>query len=135
MNRRLTLSILAFAVAGLLAGGCRSVSVPPAVTGVAIYMLNVQLPADAVVEFKLATITQGGEVTGIVSEQTMRNIRRAPIEFSLPYRPSEIDSRTRYGVTCVITSGERVLFRTARPFPALTHGAGKRVEVLLETIR
>jgi len=135
MNRRLTLPFLVLTIAGLLAGGCRSVSVPPAVTGAAIYMLNVPLPADAIVEMKLVTMTQAGEVTGIVSGQTLRNIRRAPIEFSIPYRPSEIDSKMKYGVTCEITSGERVLFRTARPFPALTHGAGKRIEVLLESIR
>lgn len=135
MNRRTAFTLLLLAISFVLAGGCRSVSVPPAVTGVAIYMLNVPLPADAVVEMKLVTMTPGGEVTGIVSEQTLRNIRRAPIEFTLPYRPSEIDSKQRYGVTCVITSGERVLFRTARPFPALNHGASKRVEVLLETIR
>lgn len=123
------------AALGLTAAGCHSVSVPPGVTGTAIYMLNITLPADAIVDLKLVEMTRGGEVTGTVSEQTLPNIRRAPIAFNLPYRPSEIRSKDYYGVTCEIRSGDKVLFRTARPFPVLTHGSSKHVEVLLETVR
>jgi len=135
MNRRLPLSLLVLAGLALLPTGCRSVSVPPGVRGTGIYMLNVPLPADAIVEFRLVETTANGEVIGIVSEQTLRNIRRPPIAFDLPYRPSEIKSKANYAVTCEIKSNDTILFRTPQPFPVLTHGNGKTVEVLLETRR
>lgn len=134
-DRKIPHVLLLFTCLALLAGGCRSVSVPPAVTGRAIYMLNVTLPADAIVKFQLVKMTVSGEVLSVVAEQSLPNVRRAPIPFDLPYRPSEIESKAYYGVTCEIRTGDRVLFRTARPFPVLTHGAGKQVEVLLEQVR
>jgi putative lipoprotein len=134
-DRKFPLLPLLLICIAFLAGGCRSVSVPPAVTGRAIYTLNVTLPADAIVKFQLVTMTVSGEVLGVVGEQLVPNVRRPPIEFHLPYRPSEIRSRDYYGVTCEIRTGDRVVFRSARPFPVLTHGAGKHVEVLLEQVR
>jgi uncharacterized lipoprotein YbaY len=98
-------------------------------------MLNFTLPADAIVEFKLVKTTAAGEIVSVVSEQSIPNVRRAPIAFELPYSRSEIRSKDHYGVICEIRSGERVLFRTARPFPVLTKGSGKQVEILLERVR
>ena len=132
--RKIPHILLVFACLALIAGGCRSVSVPPSVTGRAIYMLNLALPADAIVEFKLVQTTADGEILSVVSEQSITNARRAPIAFDLPYSRSEIKSKEHYGVTCEIRSGERVLFRTARPFPVLTHGSSKQVEILLERV-
>jgi uncharacterized lipoprotein YbaY len=133
--RKIPHLLLVFACLALIAGGCRSVSVPPSVTGRAIYMLNMTLPADAIVEFKLVKITASGEVLSVVSEQSIPNVRRAPIAFDLPYRRSEINSKERYGVICEVRTTDSVIFRTARPFPVLTHGSGKQVEILLERVR
>lgn len=134
-DRKIPLLPLLFACIAFFAGGCGSVSAPPSVTGRAIYMLNVTLPADSIVKFQLVKTTTAGEVLEVVSEQALPNVRRAPISFDLPYRSSEIKSRSFYGVTCEIRAGEKLLFHTARPFPVLTHGAGKQVEVLLEQVR
>jgi uncharacterized lipoprotein YbaY len=136
MNRRITFSLMFLAALGLALTGCRSsVKLPPGVRGTAIYMRTYTLPPDAVVEFKLVEMTPEGVVTGVVSEQTVRTARRAPIDFDIPYRPSEIRSRTYYGVTCEIRAGDKLLFRTVRPFPVLTHGGSKHIEVLLEPER
>lgn len=134
-DRKFPLLALLLVCLAFFAGGCRSVSVPPAVTGRAIYMLNVTLPADAIVKFQLVKMTVSGEVLEVVGEQLVPNVRRPPIAFHLPYSPSEIRSRDFYGVICEIRAGDRVLFRTARPFPVLTHGAGRQVEVLLVHVR
>jgi len=134
-DRKFPLLPLLLVCIAFFSGGCGSVSAPPAVTGRAIYMLNVTLPSDAVVKFQLVKMTMSGEVLEVIGEQLVPNVRRPPIQFHLPYSPSEIRSRDYYGVTCEVRAGQRVVFRTARPFPVLTHGAGKQVEVLLEQVR
>lgn len=134
MKSRRILPLALIAVVALMSG-CRSIDIPPSVTGVGIYLLNVPLPADAVARFQLVESTPTGEILAIVSEQTVVDARRAPIAFDLPYRKSDIRSRAHYGVTCEITSGGRVLFRSPRPFPVLTQGGSSRVEVLLEAPR
>jgi uncharacterized lipoprotein YbaY len=135
IDRKFPLLPLLLVCLAFFSGGCGSVKVPPAVTGRAIYMLNVTLPSDAIVKFQLVKMTVSGEVLEVVGEQQLPNVRRAPIPFHLPYSPSEIRSKDYYGVTCEVRTGDRMVFRTARPFPVLTHGAGKQVEVLLEQVR
>ena len=74
-------------------------------------------------------------MTDVIDTVELRNIRRAPIPFEIPYSPSEIKRRNYYAITCEISSGDRVIFRSPRAFQVLTHGNPTNVEVLLEQVR
>ena len=135
MKSRFTIPFLVFANLVALISGCRTVEVSPSVTGIGIYMLNVPLPADAIVEFKLVETNSEGAITGTISEQIVRNARRAPVDFDLPYSKKDIRSKAHYAVTCEIRSQGAVIYRAPRPFPVLTQGNPTRAEVLLEPMR
>ena len=133
--RKLANTLILLTGVCLLATACHFTRKPPAITGTGIYLLNVPLPADAVVTFKFVQTSSTGEVTNVIDTLELRNIRRAPIPFEIPYSRSEIKRRNYYAITCEIRSGNKVLFRSPRPFAVLTHGGPSNVEVLLEQVR
>jgi uncharacterized lipoprotein YbaY len=132
-------SVLVLAV-GLMLSACHFFShkprpAGPAVTGTVVYITNVQLPADAVIELKLVEINRDGQTVRVVTEDTLLRPRKIPLEYSLPYNKRDINTRAHYGVDGKIRAGGRVILATPRPTPVLTHGNPRQAEVVLEPVR
>ncbi len=126
--------ILAPLLAAAMIGGCATVrSVPgETVRGELFYRERMALPPDARVSVFLYDVSRPDVSPAILGRQVILSPRRVPIPFEVSYDPSEIDPRGSYVLTAAIESGDRVIFRTPRPYRAIVRGQPiKEMRVLL----
>jgi putative lipoprotein len=106
-----------------------------AVTGTAAYRERMALPPGAELHVRLEDVSRQDAPAILLSEARIPILGQVPVAFTLPYDPARIDPRFTYAVRGEILLDGRVLFRTDRIHPALTRGAGQRVELLLVRAR
>ncbi len=131
-----SLLAVAAAVTGLLLVGCAHAPKPsrpvgPGIGGSVIYITNVTLPANAVVEVRLVELNREGRVDREIAATSYPRPAAMPLEFWLPYQAGLIDQHQSYGLEAKIVAEGRILFTTTRPVPVLTKGNPKNVEAVV----
>lgn len=107
---------------------------PSSVTGTVSHRERLIVPADSVVVVRLEDVTTGTGAPYVVSEQRIVPTSGAPVRFSLPYSPGDINPHGTYVVNAWIEQGGRVLFRNANLYQVLTKTAPSHVNVLVEQV-
>lgn len=124
---------LALAVAGAAAARGSDEPAAPKITGTIAYRERIALPDDALVRVRLEVPAAPEKPARRVAEVTFPTKgKQVPIPFELPYDASVIDPARRYAVRVTISAGDRVLFVTRTPYPALTKGAPAKLEILVQ---
>ena len=110
---------------------CPPDNCPRSVVGSVDYREDVVLPADAVLELRLADISIADVASVTISERTIVNPGQVPIAFALGYDPDDIDERRDYSMQASITRGDRLLFTNDTVYSVLTGGYGERADMVL----
>jgi putative lipoprotein len=102
------------------------------VTGTAAYRERVALPPNAEFEASLVEVSGADRSALVIGHVRKNRLGQAPIAFSISYDPRDIHRRGRYVVRATITERGRVRFTGSEP--ALTHGHGNNVAILLKRV-
>ncbi len=118
---------------------CSSASAQAAstqVTGTVAYRERMALPSDAVINIQLLDTSVADVAAQTVAEALINaEGRQVPVPFTLSYDPAQIDPAHRYSVRATIRSGDGMLmFSSTQAYPALTHGAPSKVNLILHTV-
>lgn len=147
------LPVVAAVAAALLAAGCRSpicpwcghdIRFPPPKTAPVEYLpagdIRGQVTAlergklhpMAVVVVQLYDATDfAGKQPELVAETRIDRPESLPVRFQIPYPDGKIDPAHDYFVTARLVVDSAVLFETDTKYPALTHGAPNRLQLVL----
>jgi putative lipoprotein len=101
------------------------------ITGTATYRERIALPPGAVLEVELRDLSRADAPGAPIAAARIAVEGQVPIRFALPFDAARIEPQGRYGVAARLLPGEEVGFRSERPVPVLTQGAGREVEILL----
>ena len=95
---------------------------PRAVTGAITFNGDPAIPSGAVLTVELRDVSLLDAPSVLIASQTIENPARFPIEFSVPYNPDEIDSRSRYGLHIEISLNDRLIYINDTAFDVITGG-------------
>ncbi len=106
------------------------------VTGTVTYLQRSALPADAIVLVRLQDVSfQDVQPARIIAEQKIPTAgQQVPIPFRLPYAEADIDPAHSYAVLAMISAGDKMLFVSTAPYPVITNGAPKHVQILVQPV-
>lgn len=96
---------------------------------------EVDLPDGAVVEVRLLDTSRADASAITIGEQVIRDARRLPVAFRIPYDPADIDERLDYTLQARITLGERLLYVNDTVHPVLTSGAPRNSDIEVIRVR
>lgn len=103
-------------------------AVTEAVAGSLSYPGSAVLAETAVVEVELVDVSTAGP-SEVISVQRLRNPGPFPVHFKLEYPSGRIDPTHRYTVQARILDGEQVAFATDTPYPVITQGNPRVVDI------
>lgn len=122
-----------------LISGCALDSHSPAqsktVTGNVTYRERIALPPSAVVKVQLVDVSRADAPATVVGEQVITAAgRQVPFAFEIAYDPKRIEERFNYAVQVRIEVDGQLRFINDQRYPALTRGAGDRIDLLLRAV-
>lgn len=100
------------------------------VTGSVTYRERIALTNAAIVEVELLDVSVADAPAAVISSQRVRNPGQIPVHFRLEYRAAAIDDTHRYTVQARIFEGGQLAFATDTPYPVITQGNPRVVEVV-----
>ena len=103
--------------------------------GFAAYRERITLTPDAVFEAMLEDVSKADAPAVVVGSVRINKPGQVPIRFEIPYDPARVDQSHSYSVRARILVGQQLLFTTDQPYPVLTRGHGKDVELLLRSVK
>lgn len=104
-------------------------TVTEAVAGTISYSGSAVLAETAIVEAELVDVSAVDGPSEVISLQRLRNPGPFPVHFRLEYPPGRIDPTHRYTVQVRILQGEQVVFATDTPYPVITQGNPRVVDI------
>lgn len=104
------------------------------IRGTATYRERILLPPDAVFEAMIEDISRADAPSVVIGRVTMEPAGQVPIRFEIAYDPARIDERFTYNVRARITRGGTLMFTTTEVVPVITRGAGKEVELTMQSV-
>lgn len=93
------------------------------------------LPPTAVIDVRLMDVSKMDVAATQIAAKRMALQGQVPIAYELVYDDALIDERMTYAVQADIIVDGKTLYRTTTMTPALTHGAGQTVDVMVEQVR
>src|SRR5688572_3649471 len=122
-----------FLSVGLLTGGCMSNAAPSeaTLTGTATYRERIALPPGAVFEATLEDVSRADAPAEVLGRTRMESPGNPPFKFSIAYYAARIDPAHRYTVRAKVTHEDRLMFTTDTPYPVLSAGQPKHVDMLM----
>lgn len=105
------------------------------IEGTANYRERILLPASSVFEAYLQDVSIADAPATEIARTSLSDIRTAPISFSIAYDPARIDERKTYSVRARILIDGELWFTSDTAQPVLTHGAGRKVDILLKMVK
>ena len=106
------------------------------VTGTITYRQRIALSPNAVIEIKLLDISRADAPSVTIAEQTLRPAgKQVPIAFELQYESARIDTRHSYAIQVRIFESGKLRFINSQPYPVITAGHPKTVEVVVNPAR
>lgn len=103
------------------------------ITGTITYRASSALPRDAIATIELREILVNGARPITLARQTVTGIRSVPIQFSLDYDPTQVDSRRQYVLHASITSQGREIYGMRTDVPILGGRPTSNVQLLVES--
>jgi uncharacterized lipoprotein YbaY len=103
------------------------------ITGTITYRDRSALPRDAIATVELREIVRSGVPPITLARQTVTGIRSVPIQFSLDYDPTQVDSRRQYYLHASITSQGREIYGMRSDVPILGGRPTSNVQLLVES--
>ena len=104
-----------------------------AITGTITYRDRSALPRDAVATVELREIVRSDIRPISLAKQTITGISSVPIQYSLEFDPTQIDTRRNYQLHASIEAQGRELYNTKRDIPVLGTNPSKNVQLLVES--
>lgn len=104
-----------------------------AIIGTITYRDRSALPRDAVATVELRENFRSDLRPITIARQTITGIRSVPIQFSLDYDPTQVDSRRTYVLHASITSGGREIYSMRSGVPILGNRPTTNVQLLVES--
>lgn len=96
---------------------------------------EVELPDGAVIEIALQDTSRADAPAITLGERVIRDARRLPVAFRIPYDPADIDQRRDYTLLARITLGERLLYINDTVHSVLTGGAPEDSDIEVIRVR
>ena len=96
---------------------------------------EVELPDGAVVEVRLQDTSRADAPAVTLGERVIRDARRLPLAFRIPYDPADIDQRNEYTLQASVTLGERLLYTNDTVHSVLTGGAPEDSDIEVIRVR
>ena len=96
---------------------------------------EVELPDGAVVKVSLKDTSRADAPAVTLGEQVIRDARRLPLAFRIPYDPADIDQRNEYTLQASVTLGERLLYTNDTVHTVLTGGAPEDSDIEVIRVR
>ena len=121
---RVLIAIALGAAAMLAVAGCGLLS--NSVSGTITYDGDPVIPEGAVLTVQVRDVSYQDAASVLIASQTITDPGRFPVDFSVPYEPSDIDSRATYGLGIRITLDDRLIYINDTAFEVLTRGNPKR---------
>ena len=104
-----------------------------AITGTITYRGSAALPRDAVATVELREIVRSDIRPITLAKQTITGIRTVPIQFTIDYDPTQIDTRRNYQLHASIESQGREIYGMQRDIPVLGSNPRNNVQLLVES--
>ena len=139
--RHLALAAIGASMIGALGlGGCATPKKdeepgPPViakVSGVAMYLQRVGLPAGSRVTAQLIDASAPEVVKPVIGVQVMTDVAQLPVRFQIEFDLKKINPESTYLVQVTVDDGKRPLLVNRGLYPVLTRGYPSEVEVLLD---
>jgi uncharacterized lipoprotein YbaY/heat shock protein HslJ len=108
-----------------------AVSSAQTVTGTAIYLERIALPANAVFEAVLEEVSRADAAATILDSARQENPGQPPFKFAMQYDPAKIVAGRSYSVRARVTVDGKLMFSSDRSYPVLTQGKGKEVVIIM----
>lgn len=89
------------------------------------------LPPEAFLQVELLDVSRA-DAPSVTLASAVYKIDNLPVEVRLSYDSDAIDARMRYVIAAKVAVGDEALLRTTTFYPALTHDAPERPEIVLE---
>jgi putative lipoprotein len=105
---------------------------PSAIEGTAAYRERIAMPPGAEFEAVLQDVSRADAPAMEIARATIANAPNPPIQFTIPFDATKIDSSHSYSVRAVIRADGQLLFSSDAVYPVLTRGAGHTVDILLK---
>ena len=102
------------------------VAEPETLTGAITFDGDPAIPSGAVLTVELIDVSLIDAPSVLIAAQTVENPGRFPLEFSVPYHPDDIDSRSRYGLHISISLNDRLIYVNDTAFDVITLGNPNR---------
>ena len=116
---RIVSAIILIAVLALMAVACGERN---AVTGTITFDGDQAIPEGAVMEVQLRDVSYQDAAAPLIASQTIDDPGRFPVDFAVPYEPSNIDPRAIYGLQVSVTLHDRLIYINDTAFDVLTRG-------------
>ena len=112
-----------------------SAAAQDSVTGTVTYRERMALPPTAVLRVQLQDASLQDVAATVLDSMTIRpQGRQVPLAFTLQYNPSQIREGGIYVVQARILDGGRLLFLHDEPYPVLTNGQPRQVQMVLRRV-
>ena len=116
---RIVSAIILIAALALMAVACGERN---AVTGTITFDGDQAIPEGAVMEVQLRDVSYQDAAAPLIASQTIEDPERFPVDFAVPYEPSDIDPRAIYGLQVSVTLHDRLIYINDTAFDVLTRG-------------
>jgi putative lipoprotein len=103
------------------------------VSGVARYRERIAMPKNAVFEATLTDVSKMDAPAEAIGTAVMENPGNPPYHFSISYDPRRIVDTHSYVVRATIKIGDELAFTSDTPYPVITRGNGKDVNIVLKS--
>jgi putative lipoprotein len=104
------------------------------IEGTAAYRERIALPPDATFEAVLLDVSRLDAPGAAIARTLLVNPPQVPINFSVSFDTALIDDRRNYAIRTRILSEGKTLWVSDRVYPVLTHGGGRRVDILMRRV-
>ena len=96
---------------------------------------EVELPDGAVVKVSLQDTSRADAPAVTLGEQVIRDARRLPLAFRIPYDPADIDQRNEYTLQASVTLDGRLLYTNDTVHTVLTGGSPEDSDIEVIRVR
>lgn len=96
---------------------------------------EVELPDGAVVKVSLQDTSRADAPAVTLGEQVIRDARRLPLAFRIPYDPADIDQRNEYTLQASVTLDGRLLYTNDTVHAVLTGGSSEDSDIEVIRVR
>lgn len=106
------------------------------INGTVAYRQRIAMPPGAVLTVRVEDVSRTDAQSSVLAETSkVFGDRQVPIEFSLQIPSTAINASNSYNLQATITVNGEQRFATTRSYPVLTHGAGSKIDLLLDAVQ